>query len=350
MKKNNISNYKAIDFFCGGGGMSCGLRMAGIDVIAGVDFDPDAKLTYETNNPGAKFILSDIKRLRSNYLERHLGVKQNDDHLIMVGCSPCQYYSLINTHKTKSTKSKDLLMNFARFVEYYNPGYVLVENVPGIITNKESILPNFLKFLQKKGYIYVEYKVIDLSYYGVPQSRKRFSLIASRVRPVKLPMPDSEQALLKNYIGEWNGFPKIEAGYKDTTIFNHTVSNLSELNKRRLDKTEKNGGSRLAWKDDRELQLPCFVDRDDMFVDTFGRMAWEKPAPTITTRFYSISNGRFAHPEENRAISLREGATLQTFPKNYIFKTNSIGGTAKLIGNAVPPEYARRLGLIIKQV
>jgi DNA (cytosine-5)-methyltransferase 1 len=187
-----------------------------------------------------------------------------------------------------------------------------------------------------------------MSYYGVPQSRKRFSLIASRVnKNIALPKPDSEQSLLKDYIGGKNGFKKIKAGHRDNTIFMHTVPNLSNLNLKRLAKTPKNGGDRLAWKNDKELQLKCFKGKDNYFKDTFGRMWWNRPAPTITTKFLNISNGRFAHPEQDRAISLREGATLQTFPQDYIFKTTSTVVTAKFIGNAVPPEYARRLGKTI---
>ena len=127
------NNYKAIDFFCGGGGMTCGLRQAGIDVIAGVDFDGNAKETYEFNNPGSTFIYKDIKNLWSNYFERNFDVSKYDDNLIMVGCSPCQYYSIINTDHSKAETSRSLLINFARFIEYYRPGYVLVENVPGIV-------------------------------------------------------------------------------------------------------------------------------------------------------------------------------------------------------------------------
>jgi DNA (cytosine-5)-methyltransferase 1 len=224
---------------------------------------------------------------------------------------------------------------------------VLVENVPGIITNKESILPVFLNFLAERGYT-TKCKVVDMSYYGVPQSRKRFSLIASRVdKNIALPNPDEKQALLEEVIGIANGFPPIKAGTEDKTEFKHTVPNLSDICLKRLAKTPCDGGSRLAWKDDEEIQLKCFFGNDNSFKDTFGRMWWKRPSPTITTKFYSISNGRFAHPNEDRPISLREGATIQTFPKNYIFKTTSIGATAKLIGNAVPPEYARRLGEII---
>lgn len=341
--------YKAIDFFCGGGGMTHGLCQAGIKVIAGVDFDIDAKETYEFNNPGSRFINTDIKRLRSNYFEKHFHLVKNDDSLIFVGCSPCQYYSVINTAKTKSVKSKNLLMSFARFIEYYNPGYVVVENVPGIMTNKDSILPKFLKRLSKLGYNNVVYKVINLCKYGVPQSRRRFSLIATRIEGVKLSLPkaDDHISILKDFIGEEHGFHPINAGYKDATDFNHTAARLNDICLKRIRKTKTDGGCRLDWADDPELQLPCFVGKDSSFKDTFGRMWWNKPAPTITTKFFSLSNGRFGHPTEDRAISIREGATLQTFPSTYVFKTKSIAATAKLIGNAVPCEYARRIGDLI---
>lgn len=337
-------NYKAIDFFCGGGGMTCGLRQAGIDVIAGVDFDENCKETYEFNNPGSTFIHSDITKLPLNYFEKKFKVKRNDDTLILIGCSPCQYYSIINTKRKKSKKSKNLLLDFSKFINYYNPGYVLVENVPGIETKTDSILPRFMAFLKKKGYDYIEKDVIDMSYYGVPQSRRRFSLIASRIKNVPLPAKEKKQSLLEEFIAVDKGFPIIAAGHKDETDFNHTVAGLNGINLRRLAKTEKDGGTRMGWKDDPELQLQCYIGKDDSFKDVYGRMCWKKPASTITTKFFNISNGRFAHPEQARAISLREGATLQTFPKSYVFKTRSIGATAKLIGNAVPPEYAKRVG------
>lgn len=351
MKKYNLHKFKAIDFFCGGGGMTCGLRQAGINVIAGVDIDGEAKETYEYNNKGTIFIEKDIRKLRSNHFEKYYDLQPNDDTLIFVGCSPCQFYSIINTDKEHSLKTRNLLKNFARFVEYYKPGYVLVENVPGILTNKQSIWPMFYKKLKELGYSKIVYDVIDMSYYGVPQTRKRFSLIATRLEDVEicLPQRDERQALLSDFIGVEHGFPHISAGTKDASDFNHTVAGLSDKCLKRLKKTKHDGGSRLDWADDSELQLKCFIGKDDSFKDSYGRMWWNKPAPTITTKFFSISNGRFGHPDEDRAISLREGATLQTFPKDYVFKSNSIATTARLIGNAVPCEYAKRLGLLIRQ-
>lgn len=342
----------AIDFFCGGGGMTQGLRQAGIDVVAGVDFDIDAQETYEFNNPQSTFVHTDIRRLRSDFFERKFGIERNDDELILVGCSPCQYYSIINSNKKKSYKSKDLLKNFARFIEYYNPGFVLVENVPGIMTNKNSILPFFLRRLGELGYNNIKYDVVDMAYYGVPQSRKRFSLIATRldIADLQLPARDKKKAILRDYIGVNNGFAKINAGHRDQTDFNHSTAGLSDICLRRLIKTTHDGGCRLDWADDPELQLRCFIGKDDSFKDTFGRMWWDKPAPTITTKFFSISNGRFGHPEEDRALSIREGATLQTFPRTYVFRTKTIATAARLIGNAVPCEYARRLGLYIRNL
>ncbi len=350
------TNFKAIDFFCGGGGMTCGLRQSGIDVIAGVDFDQSVGETYEFNNPGSKFIHSDINNLPEDYFEREFNVKKDDNNLILVGCSPCQFYSIINTDRTKSLKTKDLLMSFARFIEYYKPGFVLVENVPGIITNKDSILPEFINKLISLGYGNtdqdIKRAVVDMSHYGVPQSRKRFSLIATRIKGIALHLPiaDERISVLKDFLGTSNGFPRIEAGHKDSSAFNHTCSGLSEIGLRRIMKTSHNGGSRTDWADDEELQLPCYIGKDDSFRDNYGRMSWDKPSPTITTKFLSISNGRFGHPEEDRALSIREGATIQTFPKSYVFKTTSMGNAAKIIGNAVPCEYARRLGETIKEI
>lgn len=339
---------KAIDFFCGGGGMTYGLCQAGINVVAGVDFDIDAKETYEANNPEARFINADIGKLDVSFFEKEMDIKKNDDQLVMVGCSPCQYYSLIRSSKEKSKKSKGLLLKFWNFIDYYNPGYVLVENVPGILDNKKTVLPEFLRNLRKKGYTHIVKEVVNMKDYGVPQNRRRFSLIATRLeRELHLPEHSDNILNVRDVLGEENGFEKISAGFVDSSEKFHSTMKLSEKNLKRLAKTKKNGGTRLCWKDDPDLQLPCYKGKDSSFLDVYGRMYWDKPAPTITTKFYSISNGRFAHPQENRGLSIREGATLQSFPANYKFCTTSIVTAAKLIGNAVPPAFAKKIGEVI---
>lgn len=337
---------RAIDFFCGGGGMTYGLRNAGIEVVAGVDLAKDCMTTYESNNVGSKFICADIKELPLDYFEKAFGLHRNDDELLLVGCSPCQYYSIINTTKEKSKKSKDLLLDFLRFVEYYNPGFILVENVPGLLSRNDSAFPEFISFLKTHDYN-VAYDIVNMSYYGVPQTRRRFSLVASRLGDVRMPEKDLKQKKISEFIGTKHGFKNVPAGHVDSTEFMHSTMKLAPINMKRLLKTSKNGGSRMEWKDDEELQLKCYVGKDNSFRDVYGRLRWDRPASTITTNFIKISSGRFAHPCENRGLSVREGAKLQTFPNSYVFMGGSMTVNARIIGNAVPPEYARRLGELL---
>lgn len=344
------SKLKAVDFFCSGGGMSYGMQQAGIKILAGIDFDESCKETYESNIKGAEFIHADVFELKEKDLENKLSLKKNDDELILIGCSPCQFWSIINTNKTKSAKSKNLLVEFSRFVKYFRPGYVVVENVPGVLRRKEeSGLNGFIKWLNLNGYKNPHFKVHNVNDFGVPQNRNRFTLIATRISKAEIiPLESKNKKLVvKDVLGVKNGFSKIVAGHKDKTKFYHTVSYISKINKKRLKKVKKDGGDRFGFANDPKLQLKCFRGKNDSFKDTFGRLWWDRPSPTITTKFYSISNGRFTHPEEDRALSIREGATLQSFPKNYIFKTSSIAKTARMIGNAVPPKYAKAIGRAI---
>lgn len=344
--EDEANTLKAVDFFCGGGGMSYGMLEAGINVLAGIDYEPNCKETYKENITGAQFIQADVFELKEEELERTLNLDRNDDDLILIGCSPCQFWSIINTDKSKSTKSANLLIEFTRFVKYFNPGYVVVENVPGVLRKKkESGLEDFIIWLETSNY-QVHREVHNVAEYGVPQSRKRFTLIANRITGEKInPIKkEGEKVTVRDVIGESNGFPKIKAGHKDETEFIHTVPTISDIIIRRLQKVTINGGNRLGFANDPELQLPCFVGKDDSFKDTFGRLWWDRPSPTITTKFFSVSNGRFVHPDEDRALSLREGATLQSFPKEYKFYGTSTSSIARLIGNAVPPQYAKCIG------
>ena len=343
---NSRNKLQAVDFFCSGGGMSYGMQQAGIEVLAGIDFDITCKETYEANIKGAQFILADVFDLKEQELQKKLKLKKNDDNLLLIGCSPCQFWSIINTSKEKSTKSKDLLKEFRRFVEYFNPGYVVVENVPGVMRRQvESGLADFIDWLKAHKYI-VHADIHEVSNYGVPQHRRRFTLIANRVTSISLNPEkiESKKLCVRDVIGESNGFSKVSHGHKDRTEFMHTVAGLTDINLKRLSITPHNGGDRMAYVHNSELAPPCHYGKLDSFKDIYGRMYWDRPSPTITTKFFSISNGRFAHPEEDRAISLREGAVLQSFPKEYVFKTTSIADTARMIGNAVPPIYARAVG------
>lgn len=346
MVKTGRPTLKAVDFFCGAGGMSYGLQSAGIKVLAGIDNSADCKSTYCANILGAKYIKHDIGTLSAPELGRRLNVSRNDPNLVFAGCSPCQFWSKIRTDKSKSEQTAHLLKQFQKFIRHFLPGLVIVENVPGLYRRKdESVLPRFLSFLKRQGYVWAD-GIINANHYGVPQNRIRYLLIATRLsESIELPTPETNEALtVSSFIGVANGFEKIPAGYRDETEFLHTAAGLSPDNLRRILITGKSGGDRSSWRSDPTLQIPAYEGRDSIFRDVYGRMFWDKPAPTITTRFNSLSNGRFGHPEEDRALSIREGATLQTFPKTYSFHGSSLGSLARQIGNAVPPELARRVG------
>jgi DNA (cytosine-5)-methyltransferase 1 len=170
-------------------------------------------------------------------------------------------------------------------------------------------------------------------------------------KTVHLPEHDNHIKTVREAIGDENRFPKIPDGYRDENFVRyHTTRKLAPINIQRIKKVKKNGGTRIAFKDNPDLQLKCYIGKDDSFRDVYGRLYWDKPSSTITTKFLSFTNGRFGHPEQNRCISVREGAELQSFPYQYNFVTKNIQTAARLIGNAVPPEYGRRLGLLLQEV
>lgn len=348
MKHQFISSLQAVDFFCSAGGVTSGFKKAGIDVLGGIDIDLNCKETYEKNN-NAKFLHADVSSLEKKKLISFFNIKRNQNNLIFVGCSPCQYYSNIKTDKTKSNKTRLLLEDFREFVDYYKPGYIFIENVPGLDTKPDSPLSKFKYFLRKNNYVYDE-DIINAKYFGVPQNRRRYVLIATRLlKKISLPKPDKKNIkTVRDTISDINTFKPIVAGTIDTSVFIHSAAALTDINLKRIRNTPKNGGDRRAWKSNLDLQLNCYKDHEGHY-DVYGRMKWDNPSPTITTRFDSFSNGRYGHPEQDRAISLREGATLQSFPLNYIFYSTSKSIIAKMIGNAVPPILSMKIAKAILQ-
>ncbi len=332
---------KAVDFFCSAGGVTCGFKQAGIDVLGGVDIDPACKETYEKNN-NAKYLCADVSNLEKQKISKEFNIQRSQDDLIFVGCSPCQYYSNIKTDKTKSKKTRFLLEDFQEFVDYYRPGYIFVENVPGLDKKAESPLGRFKQFLAENNYTFDD-GVVNAKYFSVPQNRRRYILVATRIQnEIQLPKElRHEIVTVKHAIGNTEKFMPINHGHVDSTSFIHSAARLSDLNLKRIKATKHDGGDRRDWK--LSLIPKCYANHDG-HTDVYGRMYWNRPSPTITTRFVSYSNGRYGHPEQDRAISLREGATLQSFPENYVFHSNSQGVIAKMIGNAVPPLLAKAVG------
>ncbi len=338
-----MKKLKAVDFFCSIGGVSQGFREAGIDVLGGIDIDAACKETYEKNND-AKFLHADVSSLKKEKIATFFNIQKNQDDLIFVGCSPCQYYSNIKTDKTKSCQTRLLLSDFQEFVDFYRPGYVFIENVPGLDRGYDSPLSKFKKFLLQEGYVFDD-GILNAKYYGVPQNRRRYVLLATRLKKeIKLPTPDKKNIItVHDAIGNKKIYPRIEAGHIDNTEYLHSSAKLSDLNLERIANTEHNGGDRRTWPE--YLKSESFKKSNGHY-DVYGRMFWDKPSPTITTRFNSYSNGRYGHPEQNRAISLREGATLQSFSTTYKFYSKNQSTIAKMIGNAVPPKMAKKIAEI----
>ena len=334
----------AIDFFCGGGGLTKGLTNAKIKVLGGYDSCKDYVKTYETNNK-CKYICKDIRTVdKAEVYASFPEIKENEDDLLLSGCAPCQPFSLQRRSKTEHV-DVNLLSEFGRLVEEIKPAHILVENVPGLRGKGEKVFNSFLELLSKNDYLY-DYSIVNAKYYGIPQNRNRLIIIASRFfQPHipegpygkdKLPILTVRQAISQ--------YPPIEAGNKNTSISNHVSSSLSALNMERIKKTPHSGGDRRSWPD--SLVLKCHKSGYTGHTDVYGRMDWDKVSPTLTARCFSLSNGRYGHPEQNRAISLREAAAIQSFPDDYVFfgTTMSIG---KQIGNAVPVKLAEELAKYI---
>jgi DNA (cytosine-5)-methyltransferase 1 len=339
--KKSVPITKVVDLFCGIGGLTHGFELEGLDVVAGIDFDETCTYGYEHNNK-AKFIHKNIADFTSHELNELYG---DSELKILVGCAPCQPYSGLNKKKGAG-RNKTPLEKFAELVEATQPDIVSMENVRGLAnTEKYPEFKNFLSVLKKYKY-QVDYKVIDTSDYGVPQKRNRLVLLASKLGKISLlPATHMEKKVtVRETIGSLEPIHDGETSKKDRL---HRASKLSPLNKKRIQSTPKDGGNSESW--DESLLPECYKrDSGKTYRNTvYGRMRWDEPAPTMTTQCIGLGNGRFGHPEQDRAISLREAALIQTFPNYYQFvpeDSNVIAGhVSKFIGNAVPV----RLGAII---
>lgn len=340
---------KALDFFCGAGGLTRGLLDAGIQVIAGVDIDSNCAKTYVRNNPGTKFINRDVSSIGIIELRELIG-SVDPKNLLVAGCAPCQPFSKQRKPQQANAKNRlrrqsdaKLLGELCRIVKLIKPAHVLVENVPGLIKVPGfSTYRRFIRMLTLSGYT-IDEGVLDAKHFAVPQTRRRFVLMASRTKCVALPAPSHGPDLLpyRTVRESIEHFPPLSAGSRSSIIPNHAAAFLSEVNLKRIANTPPDGGDRRSWN--QSLVLECHKGDYDGHSDVYGRMFWNRPAPTLTSKCNSLSNGRYGHPEQNRAISLREAASLQTFPDSYVFYGLD-QQIARQIGNAVPVAFARALG------
>lgn len=331
----------AIDFFCGVGGLTHGLENAGISVLKGIDNDASVMKTYEFNN-SSTFINKDINQLDPKLLSDKLNIKNR--HLLFAGCVPCQPFSQ-HTKNSNYDRRKSLIVRFLHFVEKMVPEFILVENVPGFSNKDNYHRKKFLRSIKNLGY-YVDEEIINAADFGIPQTRKRYVLLASKIAPIKMPKKTHGRSLIpyKTVRDTISKYPKIKAGEDSKIVANQISPNISALNLKRLKHIPKDGGSRLSLP--KKLQLECHK-KHNTHSDVYGRMRWDKPAPTLTCKCTSISNGRFVHPEQNRSVSVREAAALQTFPDNYIFYGGKTA-CARHIGNAVPVLLGKKLGTVFK--
>jgi DNA (cytosine-5)-methyltransferase 1 len=336
----------AVDLFCGAGGLTRGLIDAGINVVAGLDTDADCEFPFEHNNQPAKFLKLNVARLGPGRLRR---LYPKGDFRVLVGCAPCQPFSRYTAGKRADGDSKwGLLRSFARLVEGTKPHVVSMENVPNLRNHK--VFSEFVARLKKVKY-HVSYSVVYSPGYGVPQNRSRLVLFASRLGPIEMVKPtrsSNNYPTVKDAIGK---LPRLRAGRMNKADPLHCCNDLSVLNLKRI-RASRPGGTWRDWPSD--IIAKCHQEATgDTYASVYGRMRWDEPSPTITTQFYGFGNGRFGHPSQSRAISLREGAILQSFRANYEFvepgSEYSAKTLGKLIGNAVPVKLGRAVGATIKR-
>ena len=330
-----------IDMFCGAGGLTRGLLDAGIHVVKGVDMDGTARETYERNNPGVEFVQADIRKISAGSIMNDV---DQSGYLMLAGCAPCQPFSQQNQNAHANDERMSLIHSFGLLVSKIRPDFVMIENVPGFRKTANPYHIAFVTLLKKLGYAFDE-GILNTADYGVPQTRTRYVLIASKLGPIRLPEKTHgpSKRKIKTVRSAISHLPKISAGETSTKIKNHTSSKLNKINTRRIKHTPHDGGDRTSLP--ASLRLPCHVGHNG-HTDVYGRMWWDRPAPTLTCRCTSLSNGRFGHPEQDRAISVREAALIQTFPPEYVFCSNHTTNT-RHIGNAVPPIMARVLGEVV---
>lgn len=331
---------RVADFFCGCGGTSAGLRLAGMRVVLGLDNDPDSSSTFRLNFPDSAFIERDIRQVKPKEIAEQIGNESGP--LLISACAPCQPYSTFSSAKRDDPR-RNLLLRLIPVVKLLNPEFVLVENVPGLGTGTApgDIFNRFYKALNKFGY-HIAAAVVDCQEYGVPQRRRRLIIMASRLGPIELPEPTHGRInrLPVSTVREWiSDLPPISSGQTHPDVPNHMASALTDLNMKRIRATPE-GGGRADWP--AELRLVCHENHRG-HSDVYGRMRLDAPAPALTTKCTSISNGRFGHPTQDRPISVREAACLQTFPRDYTF-VGGIKSATRQVGNAVPVLLAQRIG------
>lgn len=329
-----------VDVFCGAGGLTHGLLKAGFDIGAGVDVDSQCRYPFEYNND-SMFVLRDVDYLGA---EEVLEMFDTDRPRVLVGCAPCQPFSRYN--QKNNDPSWRLVERFGELAKEILPDVISMENVPRLIDYRDGeIFDAFVHSLRQAGY-FVDHSVVFLPDYGLPQRRSRLVVMASLHGEIRIDGPThtaDRYLTVEQAIGE---LPALAAGETDKHDALHTASRLSATNLKRI-RASRPGGSWTEW--DEDLVAPCHRIRSGRgYTSVYGRMRADEPSPTITTQFFGFGNGRFGHPEQDRALSLREGAILQSFPRDYRFSAPGekiqFKAVGRMIGNAVPVLLGQVIG------
>jgi DNA (cytosine-5)-methyltransferase 1 len=335
----------AVDLFCGAGGLTRGLLDAGVQVVAGYDIAEGCRYPYECNNRPAVFKKKSVTNITGEELS---SLYRDDCWRVLVGCAPCQPFSRYTQgFNTTSDRKWPLLRHFARLAAALKPHVISMENVSEL--QRHSVFHEFVNRLKAIGYE-TNFSVVSCPDYGIPQRRSRLVLFASLLGPICIVPPThtpDRYPTVRMAIGH---LPRLAAGRASSEDALHCSSRLSRLNLRRI-RASRPGGTWRDWNP--ELVAACHrKKKGNTYPSVYGRMAWDSPSPTITTQFFGFGNGRFGHPEQDRAISLREGAALQSFPERYEFAKagceycfKTIG---RMIGNAVPVRLGEMIGKTIK--
>lgn len=343
----NVPVGNVVDLFCGAGGLSHGFKQEGFQIAAGVDIDPHCRFPFERNN-GGKFLEQDIAKISACDLEQFL---PKDRPSVLIGCAPCQPFSPYGGRYEHDKRQWSQLGEFGRLVAALTPDIVSMENVPRLRHYQDGqIFSEFTDILDSTGY----HHWCDTVYapnFGVAQTRSRLVLIASRLGPAPRPVSSHPAKASRTVADEIGQLPRIEAGSTCSADPLHRASALSPRNIDRIRASKPHG----TWRDwPSALRTDCHQRASGAtYAAVYGRMSWDRPAPTITTQFYRYGTGRFGHPEQDRALSLREGALLQSFPPEYAFAASSsevnFTRIGRLIGNAVPVRLARAVAFAVRQ-
>jgi DNA (cytosine-5)-methyltransferase 1 len=342
------SPVSAVDLFCGAGGLTYGLLKAGIGVEAGIDIDEQVEYAYGHNNPGAEFYCWDLGRKKCKSIQK---LFTKGKLKLLAACAPCQPFSKL-TQAVKNHQAWDLLDNLGRFVKGIVPELVTMENVPELAGRGRKVFDRFLSTLDQLNY-QTDCQIVECREYGIPQSRRRLVLLASQLGTISIPRgPCRYPSRWKTVRTTISRLPELGVGEEDPLDPLHAASMLSNINVRRLRATPHDGGNWSSWP--KNLVLACHQkESGKSYHSIYGRMWWDRPAPTMTTLCTGIGNGRFGHPDQDRSITLREAALFQSFPKSYQFwpsgQTVNRRAVGRMIGNAVPPKLAEAIGLAIMQ-